>query len=130
MAPIGDGSLLRALGKGVKDKFPIAGAVVETLGPAMIEAIQSGDPEKMELAAKREPQVVNNLNLESPAQSGTTWGMGIALLTAIGAIGSMIQSGDIDPAVLGPLIATVLASVFGLWRRWGSGLTPLFSRRK
>lgn len=129
MAPIGDGSLLRALGKGVKDKFPIAGAVVEVLGPAMVEAIQSGDPEKVEAAAKREPAVLNNLNLESPLRSGTTLGMAGALLTALGAIWAMIASGDIDPAVMGPVIAGGLASGFGLWRRWMPNLKPLFSRK-
>jgi hypothetical protein len=41
----------------------------------------------------------------------------------------MISAGNLDPAVLGPVIATALASAFGLWRRWKGGLKPLFSRK-
>lgn len=124
--PLGDGHLADAIGT----KFPIAGAVLSILGPTMVAAIKTGDPVKIEDAARQDPAVINNLNLEGPLQSGTTLGMAGALLTSLGAIWAMVAAGNLDPAVLGPLIATVLASLFGLWRRWGSGLKPLFTRRK
>lgn len=127
--PIGDGSLLRAITGAARKKHPIAAAVVDVLGETMVEAIQSGDPQRVEAAAKKEPAVLNNLNLESPLQSGTTLGMAGALLSGLGAIYAMLSAGNFDPAVLGPIIATVLASGWGLYRRWGSGLKPLFRRK-
>jgi hypothetical protein len=135
---LGDGTIARMIGRG----FPVAGGILEILGPEIIETIQKqpiGRPVEevitaiapaVERIAERHPEIKNNLNLESPVQSGTTWGMGIALLTAGGAIAGMFQTGNVDAAVLGPLIATVLASLFGLWRRWGGNLKPLFSRGK
>lgn len=136
MAPIGDGTIARAIARGLKERFPIGGAILETLGPEAIRAISGQhdpDPEKMaarlETAAKQAPVLVNNLNLESPLQSGTTLGMAGALLTSAGALWGMVSAGNFDPAIMGPLIASVLASAWGLWRRWGSGLKPLFGRK-
>lgn len=128
--PIGDGQIAEAIGK----RFPIAGAILGVLGPAAVAVIQeSKTPEelgaKLEQVAKTNPQIINNLNLESPIQSGTTLGMGGALLTAAGALWAVIQSGNLDPAVMGPLIATILASLFGLWRRWAPNLPPIFGRK-
>ena len=136
--PIGDGSIARAIGKGLKERFPIGGAILETLGPEVIQAIQGPNQivdigalaEKLEKVAKKEPEVVNNLNLESPIQSGTTLAMGGALLTSGGVVIAMVRSGDIDVGMLSTQLAIIIASILGLWRRWGSGLKPLFSRGK
>lgn len=136
--PIGDGMIGRAIARGLKERFPIGGAILETLGPEAVRAItgrqEEPDPEKiaerLEKVAVQQPQVVNNLNLEGPLQSGTTLGMAGALLTSAGALYALIRSGNYDPAVMGPLVTAILASVFGLWRRWGKGLKPLFSRGK
>lgn len=121
----GDGQLARAIGT----KFPIAGAVLGILGPTMVAALKTGDPAKIEDAARQDPVVLNNLNLEKPWQSGTTLGMAGGLLTALAAIWGMISDGNFDPAVLGPLIATVLSCAWGIWRRWAPSLPPLFRRR-
>ena len=136
--PIGDGSIARAIGKGLKEKFPIGGAILETLGPEVVKAIQGPnqivDVEalagKLEKVAKQEPEIQNNLGVEKWWQSGTTLGMGGALLTSLGALWGTIKLGNYDPEVIAPLLATVLASVFGLWRRWAPNLVPLFSRRQ
>lgn len=122
----GDGSLLRALAGAAKQKHPIAAAVVETLGPAMIEAIQSGDPEKMEAAAKREPQVVNNLNLESPLQSGVT-------VTSLGGLvggalflgGYYLLAGTLPAEMVGGYVISALGFAGVLLRRWMPNLKPL-----
>lgn len=133
---IGDGTIARAIGRGLKERFPIGGAILETLGPEAVRAISGqNEPDAEKMAARLEaiaavdPVIKNNLNLESPLQSGTTLGMAGALLTALGAIWAMIASGDIDPAVMGPVIAGGLASGFGLFRRWAPNLKPLFSRK-
>lgn len=118
---LGDGRLAGAIGT----KFPIAGAVLEILGPTMVAAIKTGDPVKIEDAARQDPVVLNNLNLEKPLQSGTTLGMAGALLTSLGAIWGMVSAGNFDPAVLGPLIASSMASAYGLYRRWTPGLNPV-----
>lgn len=128
--PIGQG----IFGDLLKARFPIAGRIIETLGPDVVRAIQNNpEPDKLapvlEDIAKRQPEVKNNLNLEGPLQSGTTLGMLAALLGALGAIWTMLKSGNLDPAILGPLMATVLGSLFGLWRRWAPNLPPLFSKR-
>jgi hypothetical protein len=135
--PIGDGSIARAIGTGLKERFPIGGAILETLGPEAVKAITGQSQEstetiaaRLETAATRNPEIINSLNLESPLQSGTTLGMAGALLTAAGALYAVIfEAGVYDPAVLGPLCGTILASLFGLWRRWVPNLKPLFSRK-
>lgn len=128
---IGDGQIAEAIGK----RFPIAGAILGVLGPAAVTVIQeSKTPEelgaKLEQVAKTNPEIVNNLNLEHPLQSGTTLGMGGALLTAAGALWALIQAGNFDPALMGPLIAAILFNVFGLWRRWAPNLPPIFGGKK
>ena len=130
--PFGDGKLL---GKAIGARFPIAGAIFETLTPQVVEAIRGSHSveslhERVEEAAKNKPEVVNNLNLESPIQSGTTLAMGGALLTSGGVVIAMVRSGDIDVGMLSTQLAIIIASILGLWRRWGSGLKPLFSRGK
>lgn len=134
---LGDRTIARLLGK----RFPIAGGILEIIGPDLIAEIQKQPVGRsvtevveaiapaVERIAELHPEIKNNLNLESPLQSGTTWGMGIALLTSGGALWGMIQAGNFDAAVMGPLIAAILASVFGLVRRWGGSFKPLFSRK-
>lgn len=135
--PLGDGSIARAIGKGLKERFPIGGAILEALGPEAIRAISGQhDPdqeklaERLERAATVDPVLPNNVGVEKWWQSGTTLGMGGSLLTALGALYAAISNGVYDPAILGPLCGTVIASVLGLYRRWTPNLKPLFSRAK
>lgn len=133
----GDGAIARAIGR----RFPIAGAILETLGPSIIDEIRRQPADRpleeavraiapaVERIAESHPEIANQMNLESPLRSGTTLGMGGALLTALGALAGLVRAGNWDPAVMGPLVATVLASLFGLWRRWAPNLRPLFTRR-
>ena len=139
--PIGDGSIARAIGKGLKERFPIGGAILETLGPEVIQAIQGpnhiADVEalagKLEKVAAVQPQVVNNLNLESPLQSGTTWGNGITLVAVGPALGLVIwqywQTGAVSQEAFIALFALLFAAgggaVFSLARRWLPNLKPL-----
>lgn len=139
--PIGDGSIARAIGRGLKDRFPIGGAILETLGPEVIQAIQGpnhiADVEalagKLEKVAKQEPEVVNNLNLESPLQSGTTIGNGVTLTMLGSALGLVFfqwwMTGTVTEgafvAAFGMVFAGAGGAVYALYRRWAPNLKPL-----
>lgn len=123
-------------------KWPIATTVARMLTPAVIERIRAAPKDQpvgnllreiapiIEDTARRDPVVVNDMGAEKPWQSGTTLGMAGGLLTSLGAIYAMLASGTVDPAALGPVIASALACAWGLYRRWWPGLAPLFSRGK
>ena len=139
--PIGDGSIARAIGKGLKERFPIGGAILETLGPEVIQAIQGPNQivdigalaEKLEKVAKKEPEVVNNLNLESPLQSGTTWGNGVTLAALGSALGVAVwqywTTGSITQEAFLALFSLgfvgIGGTVYALYRRWAPNLKPL-----
>ena len=137
---LGDGTIARAIARGLKERFPVGGAILETLGPEAVRAISGQhepDPEKMaarlEAAAAVDPVIKNNLNLESPLQSGTTWGNGITLVAVGPALGLVIwqywQTGAVSQEAFIALFALLFAAgggaVFSLARRWLPNLKPL-----
>ncbi len=77
-----------------------------------------------------DPRLTNALSQEKPYQSGVTYGGVAGSLASAGVLWGLIQSGNLDPALLGPAIAGVLAGIFTLYRRWWPGLKPLFAGRK
>lgn len=140
-----DGPVIRA----IKERFPIGGAVIETMGPRIIDEIRrqpAGRPmaevveavaPAIEQIARQNPEIKNNLNLEKPVQSRVVVGSTIALIaslfTAIAQLLGMFQDFDLttfDFAMAGALLGAIWGSGYALYGRLASGLKPLFSRRK
>lgn len=137
--PLFDGSILKALG------HPIAGKIVETLSPPVIEAIRTatdaGDlGRKLEKAAAENPEVKNNLNLEPPIRSGVTVGNGLSLAALGPAIGLCVYQLLFTPthtitqeafmAAFALMFVGAGGSIYSLYRRWAPNLPFLGAKKE
>lgn len=138
--PLGDGHLIGAM---VKARFPVAGAILQTLGPEIIAAIRAQPSDRpinevvnavapaIEAIADRNPEIKNNLNLEPPIQSGVT------VTSVSGALGLLILNfalylinGTVSAELMGGTVMAELAFLGTLYRRWKPNLLPMFSGKK
>jgi len=133
-----DGKLI---GKAIGARFPFAGAIIEMLGPRVIDAIRSQPRDKplaaaveaiaptVEAIIEGDPELKNSLNLESPAESRTTvWGAGTALLGLSGVIAiakAAWEGGEFNVEAFAIALGSLVTGVNVVRGRWASGLGPL-----
>lgn len=130
----------------LKKQFPIGTAIAEILGTKIIDAIKqqpAGRPvaeavtslvPELEEIAKKNPEIINQMNLEPLSQSRVMQGSVVVLLsTLIGAgahLASMVQGFDgwstFNFMVAGTEVITILGVSWTIIGRVVSGLKPMF----
>lgn len=113
----------------------IFGAVVSAAGAdPNVAVITRDNAPRIEKAliekAAENPVVINAVNAERPLQSGVAWGGAGGVLASAAIIIAQLSTREFpnyDWGVLGPAIAGVWAGAYVLYRRFWTGLKPLFS---
>jgi len=81
---------------------------------------------------EQDPKIANEMNAEAPYQSRVVVGSSVALagalLTAVGTVWHMWQTGDFDISMLALQLSTAFSIGCVLYGRLATGLAPLFSR--
>ncbi|MDO8535146.1 MAG: hypothetical protein Q7S17_10465 [Xanthobacteraceae bacterium] len=140
--PIGDGKLV---GAAVSARFPIAGKILETIGPEIINALRAqpatGKSIKevadavapiIEKIAKADPVMVNDLGAEPVLKSRIvvmgTMALITTLFTIVNQLAGMFQAFSLstfDYVTAGGLMGSVVFIVWTLYGRLKEGLRPL-----
>lgn len=143
--PLGNG----IFGDIIKAKFPIAGALLQKLGPDVIDAIRKQPADRpidevahavapaIERAVENNPVIKNNLNLEPLPQSRVVQGSVFAMLAAIfGAISALVHMGQtfnietFDFTAAGSAVAVIVGTGWALYGRLKGGLPPFLGGGK